>query len=46
MHEFGRPGAKPMKGFVLIDPEALADDAALAHWVDRGAERALELPPK
>jgi TfoX/Sxy family transcriptional regulator of competence genes len=46
VHEFGRPGAKPMKGFVLIDPEALTDDAALAHWVDRGAARASELPPK
>jgi TfoX/Sxy family transcriptional regulator of competence genes len=46
VHEFGRPGAKPMKGFVLIDPEVLDDDATLAHWVDRGAERALELPPK
>ena len=46
VHEFGRPGSKPMKGFVLIDPEILADDATLARWVDRGAARALELPPK
>jgi TfoX/Sxy family transcriptional regulator of competence genes len=46
VHEFGRPGAKPMKGFVIIDPEALTDDATLAHWVDRGAARASELPPK
>ncbi len=45
VHEFGRPGSKPMKGFVIVDPEAL-DDATLASWVDRGAERALELPPK
>ena len=44
MHEFGRPGAKPMKGFVIIDPEALADDAVLAEWVERGAARASELP--
>ena len=46
VHEFGRPGAKPMKGFVIIDPEALADDAVLAEWVERGAARAMELPAK
>jgi len=46
VHEFGRPGTKPMKGFVLIEPEALTDDAMLAEWVERGAARALELPPK
>jgi TfoX/Sxy family transcriptional regulator of competence genes len=44
--EFGRPGSKPMKGFVMVEPEALADDAELARWVDRGAARAAELPPK
>jgi TfoX/Sxy family transcriptional regulator of competence genes len=46
VHEFGRPGAKPMKGFVIIDPEGLTDDAVLADWVERGAARALELPAK
>ncbi len=46
VHEFGRPGTKPMKGFVLIEPEAVADDAALADWVERGAARAMELPAK
>ena len=44
--EFGRPGSKPMKGFVLVAPEGYADDADLARWVDRGAARAAELPPK
>jgi hypothetical protein len=44
--EFGRPGAKAMSGFVIVDPAALEDDAALADWVERGAARALELPPK
>src|SRR3954468_18599469 len=34
VQEFARPGAKPMKGFVLIEPEALADDAVLAEWVE------------
>jgi TfoX/Sxy family transcriptional regulator of competence genes len=46
VNEFGRPGSKPMKGFVIIDPEALADDTTLAHWVERGAARAMELPAK
>jgi hypothetical protein len=46
VHEFGRPGAKPMKGFVIIDPDGLTDDAVLAEWVERGAARALELPAK
>jgi len=46
VHEFGRPGAKPMKGFVMIDPEALADDAELERWVECGAARASELRPK
>ena len=44
--EFGRRGSKPMKGFVLVAFEALADDAGLARWVDRGAARAAEMPPK
>ena len=44
--EFGRPGAKPMSGFVLVEPEGLEDGAALARWVDVGAARASELPPK
>ena len=44
--EFGRPGSKPMKGFVMIDPIALADDAELARWVECGAQRASELKPK
>ena len=43
VHTFGRPGSKPMKGFVVVDQEVL-DDATLAAWVDRGAARALELP--
>ena len=46
VHEFGRPGSKPMKGFVIIDPEGVSDDAVLADWVDRGAARASELPAK
>ena len=43
--EFGRPGAKPMTGFILVEPSEL-DDATFAQWVDRGADRASALPPK
>jgi hypothetical protein len=42
---FGREGAKPMSGFVLVDAAGLGDDA-FAAWVDRGADRAMSLPPK
>ena len=46
VHEFGREGRKPMSGFVLVEPEGVEDDAALARWVDVGAERAASMPPK
>ena len=46
VHEFGRPGARPMRGFVIVEPEALAADGDLARWVDTGADRAASLPPK
>ena len=46
VREFGREGAKPMTGFVLVEPEGLEDDAELGRWVDAGAARASELPPK
>jgi TfoX/Sxy family transcriptional regulator of competence genes len=42
---FGREGAKPMKGFVVVEPDALSD-AEFADWLDRGCDRALSLPPK
>jgi hypothetical protein len=45
VNTFGRPGSKPMTGFVVVDADVL-DDATLAAWIDRGAARALELPPK
>jgi hypothetical protein len=43
---FGRPGTKPMRGFVLVEPEGVAEDADLVRWVDTGAARAASLPPK
>lgn len=48
-----RPGVRPMtmggrtsKGFVHVDFGVLEDDAALAAWVDAGADFAATLPPK
>src|SRR5918997_6087823 len=46
VHEFGREGAKPMRGFVIVDAEAIEDDDALERWIDEGAARAASLPPK
>ena len=46
VHEFGREGAKPMKGFVIVDAESVEDDDALERWIDEGAARAASLPPK
>jgi len=42
---FGREGAKPMTGFVVVEPDALSD-AEFADWIDRGCDRALSLPAK
>jgi TfoX/Sxy family transcriptional regulator of competence genes len=46
VREFGFPDRKPMRGFVLVEPDGLADDAELASWVDAGADYAASLPPK
>ncbi len=46
VREFGFPERKPMRGFVLVEPGGLADDAELASWVDAGADYAASLPPK
>jgi hypothetical protein len=48
------PGAAPfemrgrgaMDGWLRVSPEAVADDDALARWVDRGLGYARSLPPK
>ncbi|MGB0871509.1 MAG: TfoX/Sxy family protein [Solirubrobacterales bacterium] len=37
---------KPMRGFVDVDGQALADDSALKAWVERGLAFAQSLPPK
>ncbi|MFJ9576947.1 TfoX/Sxy family protein [Streptomyces sp. NPDC101191] len=48
-----RPGARlfdmtgrPMRGWVVVDAAAVAEDAALAEWVERGRAFAAGLPPK
>jgi TfoX/Sxy family transcriptional regulator of competence genes len=43
---FGMAGKRPMRGFVLVADEQLADDASLGAWVERGVAHALTLPPK
>jgi TfoX/Sxy family transcriptional regulator of competence genes len=37
---------RPMKGWLLVAPEATADDGDLERWVRRGEEFAASLPPK
>jgi hypothetical protein len=38
--EFGREGAKPMTGFVVVEPEGVESDEELSRWIDIGAARA------
>jgi TfoX/Sxy family transcriptional regulator of competence genes len=37
---------RPMRGWILVAPEATADDGDLERWVRRGEEFAAGLPPK
>jgi TfoX/Sxy family transcriptional regulator of competence genes len=37
---------RPMRGWVLVAPDATADDADLERWVRRGEAFAASLPPK
>lgn len=37
---------RPMKGWILVAPEATEDDAELERWVDAGIDFAGSLPPK
>ena len=39
-------GTSLMTGWVLIDAEAVIDDADLERWVGRGRGYAASLPPK
>ena len=40
-----KPGHR-MKQYARVPPEVLADDAALAEWVDRSLAFVLAMPPK
>jgi hypothetical protein len=37
---------RPMRGFVVVGPEGIADAEELAGWVDAGADFAASLPAK
>jgi TfoX/Sxy family transcriptional regulator of competence genes len=37
---------RPMKGWILVAPEATEDDAALLRWIEAGLDFAGSLPPK
>jgi TfoX/Sxy family transcriptional regulator of competence genes len=39
-------GGRTMKGWLLVDGDAVAEDAALQDWVSRGTTYASSLPPK
>jgi TfoX/Sxy family transcriptional regulator of competence genes len=39
-------GGRTMKGYVLVEPEGIADDESLQQWVDRCVAFAESLPPK
>lgn len=46
VRQFEGAQGRPMTGFVVVDPLGIADDEALAGWVDAGADHAASLPPK
>ena len=37
---------RPLRGWVVVGPEATNDDAPLRDWVTAGAAYALSLPPR
>lgn len=37
---------RPMRGFIAVEAEGIADDRELVRWVDAGADHAASLPPK
>ncbi|HEU4673940.1 MAG TPA: TfoX/Sxy family protein [Candidatus Limnocylindrales bacterium] len=37
---------RPMRGYVMLPPATLADDAALRGWLDRAVAFGRTLPPK
>ncbi|HEX9219213.1 MAG TPA: TfoX/Sxy family protein [Gemmatimonadaceae bacterium] len=43
---FDLSGGRPMKGWILVEPDGLRTDKALAKWVETGVSYAASLPPK
>jgi len=43
---FDLSGGRPMKAWILVEPEGLKTDRALAEWVETGAKYDTSLPPK
>ena len=43
---FAPMGGKPTKGYALLPPDVIADDAALDAWLDRCIAHTATLPPK
>ncbi len=43
---FDLSGGRPIKGWLLVDPEGVASAEALSAWVRAGVEFALSLPAK
>jgi hypothetical protein len=37
---------RPMKGWVVVEPEGVADDARLAGWIQRAVTFVVTLPAK
>lgn len=45
VHPFDFTG-RPMKGWVIVEPDGYAADSDLKSWVEEGVDFALSLPPK
>jgi TfoX/Sxy family transcriptional regulator of competence genes len=37
---------KPMRGWVMVEPEGVASESDLRRWIEQGIQFALSLPPK
>jgi len=38
--------SRPMRGWIIVDPEGTATDTQLEEWIQRGVDFAETLPPK
>ena len=43
---FDLSGGRPMKGWILVEPEGLRTEKDLSKWVETGVKYAASLPPK